>query len=361
MHGNRGILSIFTVVMGLLSLAPPAHALTSTLRIHTEDTGRATIGLAPKEMVAVVFEANQADYPLKVQKVLVRTGAVLMSGHSGTGKYKVRIWNDTLPASADPAQASSFYSSDFITVQTGANILDISSDNATVQSGPFRVGLEVGLEGADVLVDRDGKTAGRNWIYGIEPGGQSGHWQEVPSLLPGDWHIAVEVETRHQADGGLPHDGGMPHDGGLSRDGGSPYDGGPGPDGGGSLYLTAIEPDYGYSNQPRNVTITGGGFGQGAEVLIGGFNADQVAHVNAGRLTAQVRSGLPPGIYDVMVKNPNQASATLQQAFRSLATGGTGCSCRTTEGSPHTGAVVLLIALILFLGRWRAGRLRRRK
>jgi len=109
------------------------------------------------------------------------------------------------------------------------------------------------------------------------------------------------------------------------------------------LVIDDISPDFGLAGQATPISITGGGFLDGATVLIGGRTLETTTFVSSQVLTGSVPADLNAGSYTVIVTNPGGASATLSDAFEvRAATSGkkdSGCS----GGDP--GATWLLAAL----------------
>lgn len=88
--------------------------------------------------------------------------------------------------------------------------------------------------------------------------------------------------------------------------------------------LTSIDPEYGWTDSPTPVTITGSGFGQVPRAYLNPANPDQntvasaltsVAWVSESRLTGIVPRGLPVGSYDVIVVDPDGDVGRLPAAF----------------------------------------------
>jgi len=80
------------------------------------------------------------------------------------------------------------------------------------------------------------------------------------------------------------------------------------------LQVTGIDPSFGYSDTPTGVTVTGESFKEEAEVFIGGFVCE-VTTVSDDTIGAIVPQGMAPGLYGLMVKNPDGVIATLSDAF----------------------------------------------
>ncbi|MBN2372720.1 IPT/TIG domain-containing protein [bacterium] len=76
-----------------------------------------------------------------------------------------------------------------------------------------------------------------------------------------------------------------------------------------------IQPSSGSNSTYTSVTIKGEEFNNGAMVVLGGYELTQVMYIDPNTLTAVVQAGLPAGIYDLTITNPDGRSATLSPAF----------------------------------------------
>lgn len=164
----------------------------------------------------------------------------------------------------------------------------------------------------------------------------------VEGTLPNGYQVLA-------SDGGSGTGGGG--GGGTGGGGGSTDAGAGGGTGGGStgtepLSLTAVTPAQTYAGDATSLFITGGGFRDGARVLIGGTRIDGAVVESAGVISATLPANLlTPGTYDVSVITLSGEQATLPQAFKVLA--GTkvkpGCACSNVELFPLLfGALALL-------------------
>ncbi len=86
--------------------------------------------------------------------------------------------------------------------------------------------------------------------------------------------------------------------------------------------LLSIDPDTGAPDEPTPVTITGAGFQPTPVVLLGETPLLNVTYVNDSTLTAVVPEGMPEGIYDLVLYNPDCQEAVLADAF-TIASGAT--------------------------------------
>lgn len=105
-----------------------------------------------------------------------------------------------------------------------------------------------------------------------------------------------------------------------------------------NLAVMGIHPPSAPNDLDVSVTITGTGFATGATALLGETLLRNVRWVNATTLTALVPWGLEPGVYTLMVVNPDGISGTLLNAF--TVTQGIGV---WTTGGPYGGAVTTLL------------------
>lgn len=78
--------------------------------------------------------------------------------------------------------------------------------------------------------------------------------------------------------------------------------------------VTSVSPTAGPKGGGSVVIVTGTGFASGAEVFFGGAKASSVAFVSATQLNATTAAS-PAGTFDVIVTNPDQQTATLENGF----------------------------------------------
>lgn len=165
----------------------------------------------------------------------------------------------------------------------------------------------------------------------------------VEGTLPNGYQILA-------ADGGSGAGGG-----GGGGTGGGAAGGAGGGTGGGStgteaLALTAVTPAQTYAGDASSLFLTGGGFRDGARLLIGGTRVDGAVVESSGVISATLTASLlTPGTYDVSVINLNGEQATLAQAFKVLPGSKVqpGCACSQVEFFP------LLLATLALLRRRR--------
>lgn len=127
----------------------------------------------------------------------------------------------------------------------------------------------------------------------------------------------------------------------------------------GGLLVASITPNTGENTASTPVLIVGEGFQPGIEVLVG-TTAIGVTETRTERIRATVPEGLAPGVYDVILTNPDDSTVVLAQAFTvtdpstARQSGAEdGCGCAAT-GAQIPGAALLLLVVGGFL------RLRRR-
>ena len=154
--------------------------------------------------------------------------------------------------------------------------IEISGEN-------FKEGAEVFVNG--FLCEVTSVTA--NSINAIIPTG----------MIPGIYDVSVE-----NPDGEI----GTLFDAFLVKDSLDPPDD--------SLKVTGIDPSSGYNDVPTSVKVSGESFKAGAEVFINGFVCEVTA-ISDDTIDAFIPAGITPGIYDVLVKNPDGEIATLPVAF----------------------------------------------
>lgn len=127
----------------------------------------------------------------------------------------------------------------------------------------------------------------------------------------------------------------------------------------GGLLVASITPNTGENTASTPVLIVGEGFQAGIEVLVG-TTAIGVTETRPERIRATVPEGLTPGVYDVILTNPDDSTVVLAQAFtvtdpstNRQSGAEEGCGCAAT-GAQIPGAALLLLVVGGFL------RLRRR-
>ena len=80
--------------------------------------------------------------------------------------------------------------------------------------------------------------------------------------------------------------------------------------------VSGISPDNGPATQDTEVVITGMNFSPASMVKIGDRPLQKIEFLAAGKLKATVPSGGTPGLYDVIVTNPNGQIGRLKEGFR---------------------------------------------
>jgi len=129
--------------------------------------------------------------------------------------------------------------------------------------------------------------------------------------------------------------------------------------GNGALAITSITPESALNTASTDVLIIGAGFVPGLEVLIGTSRIG-VTETRAQRISATIPEGLVPGVYDVIVTNPDDSTAVLQAGFEVLdpasidrqSGADDGCGCMATRSNlPGTALLILLIAGFLRVRR----------
>lgn len=146
--------------------------------------------------------------------------------------------------------------------------------------------------------------------------------------------------------------------GGAAGGGGGSMGGGAGSTGGGGgstgsepLMLSSVTPEQTFADDKATLFLTGGGFREGAKVLIGATRLETVTVESSGVISAELPArALGPAVYDVSVINLSGEKATLEKAFTVLAgsrVAPAGCSCAQGEVLP------LLLAGLALLRRRR--------
>lgn len=254
---------------------------------------------------------------------------------------------------------------------------------------PFRLCLrqqfDAGSGVRPVLFDDDG-VQGMSWLFQAGAGG----WQMSPGS--GDFVLRAVVEhddltpwgpggvcEQPGTDAGPGVDSGGPGDGGIPGDTGSPNDAGmlpadsgttPGDDGGMTIEdsgvgpgaaptITAISPNEGSNQGATDVTVTGTGFERGLTLMIGSIAANEVMVPGSTTILAEVPPGIAPGVYDVLVRNPDGQTAILPDGYtvRDPSGGGAppdeGCGCGAIESRATPSGALLLFGLAFLRGHRR--------
>ncbi len=122
----------------------------------------------------------------------------------------------------------------------------------------------------------------------------------------------------------------------------------------GGLLVASITPNTGENTASTPVLIVGEGFQPGIEVLVG-TTAIGVTEHRTERIRATVPEGLAPGVYDVILTNPDDSTVVLAQAFtvtdpstNRQSGAEDGCGCAAT-GAQIPGAALLLLVVGGFL------------
>jgi hypothetical protein len=116
----------------------------------------------------------------------------------------------------------------------------------------------------------------------------------------------------------------------------------------GGLDILDVSPDFGTTTAPTPVSITGRGFAAGARVKLGASDLADVTLTGQALLEATVPAGLAPGLYTLIVVNPDGGLAQRVDAFEVRAPVG-----GTTDTGCQGGALSALGLLALLLRRRR--------
>lgn len=261
----------------------------------------------------------------------------------------------------------------------------------------FRICLKQQIDdfngtGRPLLFDTDGVQAMNTVFEPSVPG-----WTVNPAS--GDFILRAVVQyddltpwdpggvcDQPNTDAGVANDGGPTNDGGTPMDSGAdPGDGGPRPDTGtdgggpgvdagvdpsvdggiskGPPTITAISPDEGSNQTSVEVSVTGTNFETGLALMIGGIQVNDVRVPGSTTILGEVPAGISPGVYDVVVKNPDEQTAILPDGYTVLGSSGgggppvaEGCGCHTTDPKQTYTATGLFLLMVLGLLRLLARR-----
>ena len=99
-------------------------------------------------------------------------------------------------------------------------------------------------------------------------------------------------------------------------------------------HISSVDPVTGYNDRQTNLTIYGSNFVAVPALRLGEriLDDDDVSFVDTTRLFAVVQSGLPVGVYDLTVTNPDGQSDTLTGAFTVIASNPVPSEIRPNQG-----------------------------
>jgi len=100
----------------------------------------------------------------------------------------------------------------------------------------------------------------------------------------------------------------------------------------GFLQLFTVEPFAASNATSTTVTLFGTGFQKTPTLKLGPYSLLTVRHISSEQLTAVVPAGLPHGIYDLLVANPDGTTALLAQEFMVIGNGPALFAVQPTQG-----------------------------
>ncbi len=106
----------------------------------------------------------------------------------------------------------------------------------------------------------------------------------------------------------------------------------------GDLSIIEISPRAGEVGDYVDVAITGTGFQQGLNVLVGGKDLAGIKVVGDSLIQAQVPGDVPVGVHSVIVSTPDGKVATLTDGYEALAAANSTCGngvCQVAEGETN--------------------------
>ena len=146
---------------------------------------------ADEEYAAVVFTADPADYPFRIEKVQ----ALVLAPLAGTiALVSVTVWEDIGTLEPGPTLSTSTYGYQVESSETAVNELDLSCERVVVTEGSIRVGLRWEAVGDPIGIafDLDGITPWLNTVFSSPIGGW---WFAEDLNVTGDWILRLEIET----------------------------------------------------------------------------------------------------------------------------------------------------------------------
>ena len=342
------------------------------------DTSDAVVWLEFPECAVSVLTPDEEDLPLDIHTIRVYMGS--SQGNQDGQDAMVVLGIQELALDEDPSGRGDWAWNEeaFYVTISSSTINELSLDNAaeglfpyTIESGRIAVWIcapdpdwgfdwpmSNAVDTSGLVLDSSSPSDG-TWLYWnyqmhrMSDLGYSGSW--IIRAIAGEGSGGSSGDS-----GGSNGSGGSGSgSGGGSDDGGSGGGSGGTIDTGGGATDTGDEPVEGlavFTVAPNSanlgegvpIAVVGQDFDSNASLTIGGLPASNVVVSGDSAITATSPSGLPVGIHDVMVTNPDGSAATLSQGFEVQETGG--CGCSSTPDSRGWAGIVLL-GLFAFIRR----------
>jgi len=194
------------------------------------------------------------------------------------------------------------------------------------------------VDTSGIVMDRESPSDG-TWLYWnyqmheMAYLGYSGSWIIRAVAGEGSGSGGSGDDSGSGTSGDSDDSGGSSGSGGGSDTAGGGWDTGDEP--AGDLQILSITPDGSPLGESAAIAVIGSGFHPAASLTIGGLPASNVVVSGDAAITGSSPSGLPAGIHDVMVTNPDGESVTLSQAFEITETiDASSCGCSTASETP---------------------------
>jgi hypothetical protein len=128
----------------------------------------------------------------------------------------------------------------------------------------------------------------------------------------------------------------------------------------GELSISGISPAFGYADEQTSVSILGAGFRDDASVKLGGTDLIAVSVAGDGLIEATVPKGMTPGLYALIVVNPDGATESIPNAYEvrerdDSSAGPPAASCSVTARSGLNAGWLAWAFLLMLYGVRRHG------
>lgn len=285
------------------------------------------------EGAGVLFQPDPSEYPLKIVGIDVLLVPYMQQG-SGVGAYVVEIYDEgSMYKPPQMNDAGSYGPYPLHTNRLGQQGVQFSTSTAMfnrfalsqpviVDAGAVFVQVteqtQTSLDGTTIAVDTASPKPFANWyfngfgsfdVFDLPDGGYLNN-------INHNWIIRLVLEVPDTA-----------------------------------VTVTAINPNTSVTTASPSVVISGTNFELGATALLG-TNALAITNLTGTSVRATVPAGLTPGVYDVIVRNPNGVEGKLMRGYTvfdtdgGMGTGGGAGGGAGGGGGGSTGNEVLALTAI---------------
>jgi IPT/TIG domain len=255
------------------------------------------------EGAGVLFQPDPSEYPLKIVGIDVLLVPYMQQG-SGVGAYEVEIYDEGAPVGPPRMNDAGTYDQFALrTSRLGRQGVQFSTSTSMfnrfalstpviVDAGAVFVQVteqtQTSLDGTTIAVDTSAPKPFANWyfdgfgsfhVFDLADGGTYNN-------INHNWIIRLVLEVADTA-----------------------------------VTVTAINPNTSVTTASPSVVISGTNFELGATALLG-TNALAITNLTGTSVRATVPAGLTPGVYDVIVRNPNGVEGKLMRGYTVFDTDG---------------------------------------